>query len=513
MEGSGYRNSSASHSHHDSSNDNGSGFNHGPHWSNNRGGRNNGFPSFGPSVLFGALGGALGIWWGGQRSRSNDRRQVPRNPTIPGQPSYHPVPPFSSFPSDQYPTYPHSSSSPLRNHTQNVPFLPDPIFYTDPPMPIRKKTRNLSSCLCFLLLIAIILAAILVPKPGVSDVTIVAGDRKLVPVKAQWFSEVQLSGSTDVDVFYFQDVPPLNNSIRLTKSVNIKLERDSFHYVRYDLQAASKIKTTWSLTRQTSKSIVDSLYPPDETSDLPSVVQDTTPTFAILKSEAAFLAWKANEYVSKSYWLHKENIPTGSYNFTAAELDSYYFLFFGTARHDSYSGTAHFVGDAITYSLDNPAGHCDPTSQVLCTIQLSPDHPAFLVLAAPQHGDSYSVRVQTVRRKEAYAALFASLSSGVTLTLVVALLAWFGRRCLCPKPAVALPDEEDVEQYEYIPYDVPPPRIDASYQAPTSLSQGAPVDPYNPAFRPSPSRPGDSNATPSAPPPYSITDPNADQPV
>lgn len=139
--------------------------------------------SFVPGLLLGVLGGAFGTsWWRSQRDASPvppfhqphaydaRRSYYPGGWQQPQPQSYRQSYPFYS------PLNPPTFQPPPRpSSPANVPFLPDPVFVmpAPPPTPARKKACSVSCCLCFLLLIGIVIAAILVPKPGSHDVKVV----------------------------------------------------------------------------------------------------------------------------------------------------------------------------------------------------------------------------------------------------------------------------------------------------------------------------------------------------
>ncbi|KAI8921214.1 hypothetical protein DFJ77DRAFT_154749 [Powellomyces hirtus] len=173
--------------------------------------------SFIPGAFLGAIGGAFGhSWW-----TSRDRAFSP--------------PPHSY----QY-GYPHQ---PVQHHQPHMFHMPAP-----PPTPTRKRACSCSCCLVVLLVIGLIIAALFVPKPGSTDLELVAGDRQLKGINTKWFREVQVAGATDVDTYMFDAEPPLNDIVHLSKDIDIKLERGSFHFVRYDVHKGSTIRAQWEFT-------------------------------------------------------------------------------------------------------------------------------------------------------------------------------------------------------------------------------------------------------------------------
>ncbi|TPX65330.1 hypothetical protein SpCBS45565_g05240 [Spizellomyces sp. 'palustris'] len=475
MEGTGYRDDTSSTFDSGSSSWHSHGHSHHSHHSSS---------SFVPGLLLGALGGAFGAsWW-----RSNNPAAPPpagyfqQQPLFPNDGrTYYPAP-SPVRPQPQHPYYPQYSPVPAHPSTpQNVPFLPDPVFVMPgpPPTPARKRACSLSCCLCILLVIAIVIAAMLVPKPGTHDVKVVVGDRKVVSVDSKWFKEVEVAGASQVDVYLFNQVPPLDDVVQLSKNINVNLERGSYHFVRYDLHPGSTVHVTWDFNSY-----------------------NVHPTFAILESEAAFQAWKANAYIPPQWWLHDQNTPKGTYTFTAPDNSEYYFIFYSPSRRAYAKGTASFQVKAITYSISNPAAHCPAGSNDICSFTLFPGREADLLFVAPTVGDSYTMTYKTKPRREAYAALFASLSSAVGVCLGVALIAWCGQKCcgmICGR--------KERRGYEPISDGQGAEERRAGQSSPRGQGPHTPpqIPPFNPAVS---GRYGDGRPEPSAPPPYSVMDPN-----
>lgn len=215
------------------------------------------------------------------------------------------------------------------------------------------------------------------------------------------------------------------------------------------------------------------------------------PTFGILEGESAFQAWKAG---SSGRWLHDQKTEKGSYVFTAPSHSEYYFIFY-TRSWNHAKGQASFQVEAVTYSITGASEHCPAGSKNVCVFPLSQDQDAHLLFVAPTIGDSYTMTYCTSPRRETYAAVFASLSSAVGVCVGVALIAWCGQKCcrwVCGSRGVA---------YEQIP------DTEANLPQRRQGTPGSsPEPPYNPAFA---GQLDGRRQVPSAPPPYSVLDPNA----
>ncbi|KAI9009685.1 hypothetical protein BC832DRAFT_381770 [Gaertneriomyces semiglobifer] len=445
--------------------------------------------SFAPGFLLGAIGGALGGYWWNRDGSSRFSTPYP-NLRQPNYPYYSAVPPPSQPQpyapwQQQFPAAP--TYHPHPHLSESVPFLPT-VRIPPPPTRTRKRACTASCCCLWLLVIGLILAIILVPKPGESAVKLVVGDRKLVPLNTQWMKEVEVSGgASEIDVYLFENaVPPLTDRLTLPqKMLDMKLEQGSFHYLRYDVHKGSSATVNWNFFKY-----------------------DWSPSLIILKTEAAFQAWKSNSYVSSKFILHEQNTPKGEYKFVAPSYGEYYFIFYTKSRRMHAAGTATFDVTSVTYSLDKPDGYC-PATDGDCSFTLRPGRPANLILVAPMHGDSYTVTYHTRARGEAYAALFVALSSAVAVCGGVILVAWCGLRC-CNKCCTMICGGSSRDGYtrletgeEAIPGVNGHTAGDAAASAPPPSSQPPPIPPYNPSY------PTHGPSAPNQPPPYSVMDPIA----
>jgi hypothetical protein len=66
----------------------------------------------------------------------------------------------------------------------------------------------------FLFIVTLMVTLAVVPLPGTTNFTVVAGDRKLVEV-SDWFQGVTVAENLDVDAYLYTRKPPLNAVISL----------------------------------------------------------------------------------------------------------------------------------------------------------------------------------------------------------------------------------------------------------------------------------------------------------
>ncbi|KAJ3166265.1 hypothetical protein HDU88_003489 [Geranomyces variabilis] len=500
MEGTGFRDNSSSSHIGGGSSDRGSSpsrsHRHHHHHHHNHGGGGGGGGSFLPGALFGAVGGALGTsWWAsrGQQQQPQQQRQPFYNPVPPSHPNYNAVPPLHQQP------YPGPGVPPAQQHQQHHSYFPHaPVFHmpAPPPTPARKRACSFSCCMVVLLLLGVLIAALIVPKPGANDIVLVAGDRRLVSVNTKWFRQVSVSGAVDVDTYMFHEVPPLSDTVHFSKKIDIKLERGSYHFVRFDVHKGSTIAAEWEFSDYTQP-----------------------PSFGIIEGQQSFDEWRTGSNVRFAY---DRNSARGSYTFKAPRRAEYYLVFYTSRSWLRATGNASFEVESVTYSLKGAAGRCDPpspsppsTPRPDCEFALDNDNDAYLLFVAPQTDDSYAVTYHTSARRDAYTALFATLASLFAVFFVISLMAWCGVRCcawvLCGERRV-----RGSRRYQYQPI------ADEGNTAATRLEEAHPGStgggggdnaipaqpPFNPGFAPAPllSAP---TVPPSAPPPYSVFDPTA----
>ncbi|KAJ3181253.1 hypothetical protein HDU87_001382 [Geranomyces variabilis] len=480
MEGTGFRdNSSSSHSGGGSDRGNSPSRSHRHHHHNNNSHGAGGGGSFLPGALFGAVGGALGTsWWTsrGQQNQQQQQRQPFYNPAQPSpHPNYNAVPPLHQQP------YPGPVPPAQQHHSYYFPHVHMPA---PPPTPARKRACSFSCCMVVLLLLGVLIAALIVPKPGANNIVLVAGDRRLVSVNTKWFRQVSVSGAVDVDTYMFHQVPPLSDTVHLSKKIDIKLERGSYHFVRFDVHKGSSIAAEWEFSDFTQP-----------------------PSFGIIEGQQSFDEWRTGSNVRFAY---DRNSAHGSYTFKAPRRAEYYLVFYTSRSWLRAVGNASFEVDSVTYSLKPAAGRCDPppsspAPRPDCEFALDNDNDAYLLFVAPLTDDSYAVTYHTTARRDAYTALFATLASLFAVFFVISLMAWCGVRCC----AWVLCGERRVRgRYQY-------QAIADEGNAATRLeahpgNDAVPAQPpFNPGFQHQPPAPAAPTVPPSAPPPYSVFDPTA----
>ncbi|KAJ3022469.1 hypothetical protein HKX48_006148 [Thoreauomyces humboldtii] len=317
-----------------------------------------------------------------------------------------------------------------------------------------------------------------VPVPGSSSVLLVAGDRKLEKISGSWFSDVAVGGATEVDTYLFHTKPPLTDVQHLSKHVDIKLERGSFHYVRYDLQPGSTVQITWKF-------------------------QDFTqpPTFGIIEGTQMFNSWQTG---GGARWSYDRNVGAGKYTFKAPHRESFYLVFYMQRSWLHATGVADFEVDSRTYAIEKPVDHCPAGSKDLCVFPLARNENSYLLFVAPPQEDAYTVTYRTHARWNVYFALIATASSMTFLCCVGSILA----RCFCGFGRNRASRDATLRQEYEALADESGSRT--HHSASPLLAPGSAESPALPAFNPE--FPGGANAppaVPSAPPPYSVFDPTA----
>ncbi|KAJ3156175.1 hypothetical protein HDU86_004143 [Geranomyces michiganensis] len=515
MEGTGFRDNSSS-SYIGSGSDRGSSPTRSSHHNHHRGGGGGG-SLFLPGALFGAVGGALGTsWWQSRGQQQQQQRQPLYSPVPPPHNNYNTVPPLQQ----QQPYPPPPQPPPPHQHHSYFPHPPAFHMPAPPPTPVRKRACSFSCCMVVLLLLGVLIAALAVPKPGANDIVVVAGDRRLVSINTKWFRQVSVSGAVEVDTYLFHKEPPLSDTVHLSKKIDIKLERGSYHFVRFDVHKGSVIAADWEFSEYTQP-----------------------PSFGIIEGQQSFDEWRTGSNVRFAY---DRNSARGSYTFKAPRRAEYYLVFYTSRSWLRAVGSARFEVESVTYALTGAAGKClspktfpSPSlSSSLapapeCEFALNNSQDAYLLFVAapptndPADGSSYPVTYHTTARREAYTALFATLSSLFAVFFAISLVAWCGMRCcawvVCGRERRAvvvagrryqpIAGEED-GQHQHIAAGSGSATVVGAIPA-TPHQQQQP--PYNPGFSepqqhvpslPSAAAPS-STVPPSAPPPYSVFDPTS----
>ncbi|KAJ3035944.1 hypothetical protein HDV00_003291 [Rhizophlyctis rosea] len=432
------------------------------------------FPSILPGVILGAAGTAALL--GGRR-----------------QPTYNAVP-----------VPPGAPRQPVR--------IPRPRR----PRRVWSVVKIVTAVVAVVFLIVVAVTAVNVPRPGKEGVTLVVGDRKVITYQPYWFSSLKVSGSDDVDAYLFDTMPHLSERLNLPdKTVYPSLSKGSYHSVRYDLHQGSRVRVNWSFAKYTQ-----------------------SPTLTILRSTQAFEAWKSGIDPSSSYLIHQQQTPSGSYTFHLPESDSYYFIFWADPRVDA-SGSATFSIQSVTYSLSNPPPkwRCGQDDKGACEVELDRGwSKAFLMLVAPMAGDSWRVEVETKGRRGSYVIVGVGVGMlvGVGVGVVGCVWWWggcFGRVWSGWGGYAPVGDEESggeggagrerrsVARGAGRSTGREESTGTGTEESTGTGTEGTPVPPYNPDFgdgavqggppsTPSGERRGEGSQEPSAPPPYSVLDPN-----
>ncbi|KAI8815447.1 hypothetical protein BJ742DRAFT_765822 [Cladochytrium replicatum] len=401
--------------------------------------------------------------------------------------------------------------------------------------PVRaRKDRLARFCgigCCFAMISILFVVAITwgsIPKYQSLQLTIVAGDRRLITPDTSKHIEVDFAGSNDVSAYLFDKKPPLSDYVRYPDStIDMTLKGQSWQLLRYDLFAGSSVAVQYQFTRWSNG----------------------LPSFIIIQGEDGFDFFRENGYARHGTKMHEEQGRSGRYDFTApgdgTDKDPenaipYYFIFYTFDSRASGTGSATFSVVARTYSLTRPpptrrcqaylkngeTSEFDAESSLstsgICTFPITPRPKPYILLVAPNTGiGSYTVTMNLIPRESALSGIVGIFPTVVIVALVLMCCCCLGcfhgcfvflLGCLGGGPQAsgysAIPGSDNVPVLHpatgatFPVNQQPPPLPPLPPLPPHPLDPGSQW-PHNPGYQ----VPGPSAPPADAPPPYAPTIP------